>query len=348
VITGISIKDLRGIHEGSLQSLTELVVLVGPSGSGKSTVLDALLIAGNPDPVEALGTVVARRSDLLSGARWLLWKGGSARRAEIDLTDVEAKRTVLRTIKLEYESSPGLKVKMDAQLTLQSQMSSIGQSGSLGTYSFRLDNSSPTLVEEPPAHFLAQFRASPPLPIHLFDPSPPSRLVIPLHRLYSSVVQGGMKQETLRLISAVVPGLENLELLTEQDTPVLHLVFRTHSVPVAAGGDGIKSLVGLCLGLAAVGGGRTLLEEPEVHQHPAALGQSAAAIVAAVERGMQIFVSTHSLDLIDSLVAEAAERRCLEKLTVFRLRLERGQLLSSRFAGPDVAAARAEIQEDLR
>ncbi len=48
MIRSVEIKNMRGIREGSLSDLTPLVVLVGPNGAGKSTVLDALLIAANP------------------------------------------------------------------------------------------------------------------------------------------------------------------------------------------------------------------------------------------------------------------------------------------------------------
>src|SRR5262245_31737715 len=54
VIRSVEVTRLRGIREGKLTDLTPLVVLVGPNGSGKSTILDALLIAANSKPPEAL------------------------------------------------------------------------------------------------------------------------------------------------------------------------------------------------------------------------------------------------------------------------------------------------------
>ena len=48
-----------------------------------------------------------------------------------------------------------------------------------------------------------------------------------------------------------------------------------------------------------------MLEEPEVHEHPAAMRQSARAILAAIRRDIQIILSTHSVELIDALLAEA-------------------------------------------
>src|SRR5207244_234742 len=85
VIRSLEIKGLRGIRTGSLTDLTPLVVLVGPNGAGKSTILEALLIAANSRPPEAIGEAADRRKESGASARWLLWKGGHDGPAEITL-----------------------------------------------------------------------------------------------------------------------------------------------------------------------------------------------------------------------------------------------------------------------
>jgi AAA15 family ATPase/GTPase len=139
----------------------------------------------------------------------------------------------------------------------------------------------------------------------------------------------------------------DLEILTEHDTPILHLVFEDHSVPVAFAGDGLYALVQLSLELASRPQGVVLLEEPEVHEHPAAIRQAVRAILAAVRRDIQVILTTHSLELIDALLAESSEAD-LERLSLYRLELDNGRLISVRKPGPDIAFARGEIEEDLR
>ena len=116
---------------------------------------------------------------------------------------------------------------------------------------------------------------------------------------------------------------------------------------MAAAGSGIYGLLRLIIELSVQPGGLALVEEPEVHQHPAAIHQSAKALLVAMRRGVQVVVSTHSLDLIDSLLAQATPED-LEKFAVFRVVTRDGVLLKSRFPGPMVAMARQEIDEDLR
>ena len=58
-------------------------------------------------------------------------------------------------------------------------------------------------------------------------------------------------------------------------------------------------------GLGTAGRDRFLVEEPEAHQHPAVIAQAAKVLLGAARRGVQIMASTHSLELIDALVANA-------------------------------------------
>ena len=99
--------------------------------------------------------------------------------------------------------------------------------------------------------------------------------------------------------------------------------------------------------LAVRQGGVALLEEPETHLHPGAIRQAARAIHAAVGRDMQIALSTHSLELIDALLAESPEQR--ERVTVFRTAIdENGCLLTHRAEGNEAYEARTKIEADLR
>lgn len=170
----------------------------------------------------------------------------------------------------------------------------------------------------------------------------------PLHQLFSETVEQGRRKEARKIIASVIPDVIDMEILTEGDIPIVYLVFEGHSVPVELAGDGVLSLLRLSLELASRRGGVVLLEEPEVHQHPGAIQQSARAILAAIRREIQVILTTHSLELIDSLLAEARDDAELDRLSVYRVHLQGGHLQSSRIAGLDVAFARAEIGDDLR
>jgi predicted ATPase len=331
VIRAVEIKGLRGIHEGSLADLTPLVVLVGPNGSGKSTVIEGILVAASPTTAEAIVEVIRRHEAGGSGPRWVLWRAGQAGSTEVTVTTERISRKCVLHLQRgvpEDQTVIGFTV-------IHNDTNQVGNGYVIG------------LKNKYHSHQPAGFVPLEDVPeVHLVE-AYPTGFQRPLHELYTKAVQHGRRKDAIGIIAEVFPGVNNVEILTEHGEPILHFVFAEYSVPATHAGDGIQSLLRLTLELAASGGGAVLLEEPEVHQHPGAIRQSARAILAAVRRQIQVILTTHSLELIDSLLAECSADD-LKQLSLYRLQLQQGTLKSSRLPGPDVAFARSEIEDDLR
>jgi energy-coupling factor transporter ATP-binding protein EcfA2 len=350
VIKSVEINNLRGIREGSLQNLTPLTVLVGPNSSGKSTVLDALLIGASNSPGDAVGQAVGRRSTRDADARWLLWRQGQ-----------EGATT------LKVQASPGPYLRQSSLVwrsevpnELAARLRELGRESPFSCIETRFSLPGPAQQASALTAFAAdnsyEYRQSP-------DVISPQRRIesevsfvdmrgvglgTPLAQLYTEAVTQGRREDVLELLKVIVPGLRNLEILVNHRLqPVLHLVFSDKSVPVALAGDGIRSMLRLSLELASRGRGVVLVEEPEVHQHPKALTQSAKVLLASVRRGLQVVLATHSMELIDALLLEATQDD-LQHLSTYRLKLEEGGLASSRLDGDRMAFARGQIEEDLR
>jgi ABC-type branched-subunit amino acid transport system ATPase component len=360
VIRSVEIKGLRGIREGALTELTPLVVLVGPNGSGKSTVLDALLIAANPRPGEGIGLAGVRREGVNASARWLLWRAGLGEPAELLVTTDSRKRRFTLSITSQSRDMTVIEGRLvdygaDDQPIHESRVTVQFQAGQLSGYS-----GENKVLEGVPE-------------VRILDPRSAGGRP-PLHQLYTRAVEQGLHKDVIASIRTLIPALEDIQILAPEDVPVVYLSFGAaarggYALPAALAGDGIRLLLDLTLELAVRPGGLVLMEEPEVHMHPGAIRQCARAIVAAVRRGVQIVLSTHSLELIDALVAESSEED-LAKLALYRLWLQAGApkpspstgrgmgssdvvaqvgiLKSSRLPGPDVAFSRREIEDDLR
>lgn len=333
MIRSIEIKGLRGIRTGSLTDLTPLVVLVGPNGAGKSTVIEGILIGTSPDTADAIVQVIRRHEAGGSGPRWLLWRSGESGPTEIT---VRINAEMSRKCLLQLERGGPEEQTQIRFVVIQNETQQLGSGYVIGVKN-KYHGHQPAGLFIP----LEDLQE-----VHLIE-GYPTAFQRPLHELYTRAVQRGRRKEAIGIVSEVFPGVSNVEILTEHGEPILYFVFEDHSVPASLAGDGIQSLLRLSLALAGSVGGVALLEEPEVHQHPGAIRQSARAILAAVRRNIQIIVSTHSLELIDSLLAES-KAEDLSRLSVYQLRLENGALKSSRLAGPDVAFSRSQIEDDLR
>ncbi len=169
----------------------------------------------------------------------------------------------------------------------------------------------------------------------------------PLYRVYTRALEQGRTEDVDVLLRELLPDFKRVEILADQDKPVVYISYKSGSVPAALQGDGVQSLVRLGLELAAAPGGVVLLEEPESAQHPRALFESARAITVAVgSAACRWSLSTHSLDLIDTLRSLLGDD--LPKLTVHHLACAEGELSAVRYSGAEVALARDTIGDDLR
>jgi AAA15 family ATPase/GTPase len=170
----------------------------------------------------------------------------------------------------------------------------------------------------------------------------------PLHTLYTMAVESGRHKEAQEMVCAILPEARSIEILTEQDKPVLQVLFERGSVPVSLVGDGIQKALRIGLELLSRRAGTVLLEEPEVFLHPGAMKEAAKVIWTSVRRGIQVILTTHSLEFIDALLSSVSEPDVESFASTYRLQLEDGKLRSYRLSGAEASFARVQIEDDLR
>lgn len=336
MIESVSIHGLRGIRDGALEGLSALTVLTGVNGCGKSTVLDALLIAASSRPEEAIAKVVQRRGATRFGARWLVHNKEQWARIAIEHGRGEQHGCTLRWRRGPVQLPGNDPRRAIVQERYSHHIEVELDKGGVGWVAFDGSNESIgsgrlELGDEPS--------------IQLVDPGLP----ILLDRAYSEATRLGRRDEIIGVLRELVPDLSSVEILSEDDgSPALYVVRgQRGAIPVGVAGDGVQALVQLATEFAALPGGKVLVEEPEVYQHPAALRLTARVLLATMRRGVQVILTTHSLELIDMLVEEAVPAD-LPQMSLFTLALEDGVLRSGRLSGHQIAAARAEVAEDLR
>ena len=365
MIEAVDIQWFRGIRSAKLSGFTPITVLVGPSGCGKSTLLDAIYVATASSPPDALGRVVRRRTELPNGGKWLFWKGepNGATLPQIFATVGVRKGAAIATgapqlgerhvflgwfgphqgppeLEIELERATGSRMLFGVQCNWQS-----GPGRGVWNIAFNRTNE----------FVLARGRSEQPWPApddfsstRLSLPSPGS-LHDPLPNVFIEAFRERRLTSVIDLVKGVIPGLQDLVNLTAvgDEGGDLGAAFEDHVVSVGSMGAGEQALIRLCLELGGRPGETVLVEDPEAHQHPRALRQSARAIVAAARRGVDVILSTHSLELLDDLTTELNPDE-LDWLSVFSLIRRDGVVEASRHEGSMVAKVRDAVGKDYR
>ncbi|MEM9593571.1 MAG: AAA family ATPase [Acidobacteriota bacterium] len=338
MITSLRIENFRGIRRGSLEDLAPLTILTGPNACGKSAILDALLIATSPKPDDGVGRAVSRHRSVTSGARWLCFGESASARVEVGSDSGERWSRGLRWID-DYDDDLGEKLRRVNGVPPFSTVA-VDDGDELAdesTVAFDAENRYERRRDEGEATNAVGF-------VRLVDPGLP----IPLHQTFSAVQKAGRRNEVELLLKGLIPGFERLEILSMGGNHFgLHVVCDGRAVPVGLSGDGVQGMVQLALEIAVAPEGLVLIEEPEVYQHPKAIWLSAKALLANMRRGVQVVLTTHSLELIDALLSEAAETD-LDSMALFNLKLEDGELSTGRSSGSDMTFARRTLETDLR
>lgn len=166
-----------------------------------------------------------------------------------------------------------------------------------------------------------------------------------LENAISQIEESGTRSTILDLLRPLLPTLNDLRIHVRQGV-VLYVEERDgRQWPAFAAGDGFLRLLMMAGRLAASRGKVVAIEEPELFEHPGALPQIAKVLWNASQHA-QIILATHSLELIDALIATANDR--LAELALFRLRLEQQVLRAVKLEGPQARSRREDLQEDFR
>ena len=340
LISKVRLERFRGLTEATLDGLAPLTILTGKNGCGKSSILEGLLLGTHFNPGAMLGFAIGRRRNAPEGARWLFRNGqgpglGEPVVAEIEIVD-EAGEAFRRSFRWEEQVDlrlvPQLK-KLREEPTMQIRIE-----GSEG--GFQMVLLAGVAYEALPAErrFEGKF-------VRMVDTSEVSSSLAE----GLSEVKGLVFRERIdALVRSLIPAAKRLDVAINANRPNLEVTFNEYALPLSLTGDGVQAAVQLAIDLAQVSqGGLALIEEPEVFLHPGALREVAKVIFATMARGVQVVLTTHSLDLIDALASEAPEVD-RDHMALFRLRLEDGILRNGRYSGSEIAFARFEIEEELR
>lgn len=341
----LDITKFRGIAEGRIAGLTNVSVIVGPNNSGKSSCLEAIEIACSAPTIADILSLAQRRGGRPhAAARHLIY--GDAKETSIVLSG-ETTRSMKfseRATYIDGELTMALEEGLvqpiglyRATLTVTRASQHVSTAGLVGAMDASGKHAVPTIETGRKA----------PHPSALVDVNL-VRGPRAMETAYSEIDRTGRLDAVVTALRASMSSLTDLRILESEGDFVLHAFLEGGArVPAYLFGDGFKRLLELAAALAQQSGAIVLLEEPECFQHPRYQIEFVRLLQHAAARGVQIVLSTHSLELLDRIL-HAEWPDDAPHPSVHRLRLVGGQLACTSLNRREAVAARDEIAEDLR
>jgi hypothetical protein len=306
-------------------------------------VLDALLIGTGDAPGDEVGRAVQRRPDLWNGARWLVprqTETGSV----IEVVRQRGGQHERRTTRLTFKEA----IDLDLARDLMETRPNVPISGSIMVDVDTPNGSHVALVglladNSYQCKFSEQQLAA--WDTKLIDI--PHGNNQPLDALFIAATERGRLDQAVAALRGLYgERIRDISVLTDKAAAVIYVVQDRGNVPLMALGDGVACLVRIALELAIAPHGMILIEEPEIHQSPRMITQMAQLIWNAVDRGVQVITSTHSMTFVNALRAHAPSW-AQGDLSVIGLGLDNGKLTAERIAMHDVDTVQAALENAL-
>jgi hypothetical protein len=325
MLRSLEIQNFKGIKQGKLEDLAQVNVLVGRNNSGKSTILDALImlrcaLAGrdyfNKDGFDQIIERRVNRGGLGPSELWFKLDSG-----------------VPLLFAAQYANGKKLTEEWSGSLVARASSDSC-EIGSFGRNSDSPREVSNTGYWRYFAPAIGEAEATYLACIHMLDPN---GIHLPLaERLWPELIKDRRDVRVVQMLNEIYR--TDIEYLSFMPFPAqTRLVAALPHTGVAVDwlGDGMRYAVNILALGVLLKGTALLVEELETHQHPESLRKLTQTLFElAKQQELQLFLTTHSLELIDYAM-QAAEEKGIN-LKLYHLSLDQeGLLKATPFPQPD-------------
>lgn len=347
-LESLHIHRFRGLVDQEFAQLGRINLLVGDNNAGKTSVLEAISIYSGPLEtvrwVDAPQRVLTYGADeLLEAWRWLFpgspdsAEPGAPRHIHITATgaclvvalEAECRESEALRMGAASDATPGsspLQRRLDLtiQASLRGEEKPHRKQFEVWERQTRIEFPSDKLKGlGNRVHFLRPW-------VHMYERHF-------LNTLLSQATLSGVKDQALALIRQFDASIQDIDILTpngSQPRAYLHTTHFAQPVPLRVFGDGIRSVVLLALLLAAGTASLILLDEVGNSIHTSMLPKVFRWLSdICKQQNTQLFATTHSLEVVDALIAAQDDPAEAEELVVYRMSPVWEKKPPQRFAG---------------
>lgn len=319
-IESLKIGHFRGIHHLAVENLNHINIIAGDNNSGKTSVLEAILLLRNPNDFTNI-LRLARMRDMNA-----FYSGNTVYESFINLFSQDTSRMeiTLNAICKGEHVTYGLfgeqkKIMMDPEDVIK-KLYPAKRSRMLRDMDsdmVEVDAFSGELIYE-----IAGHRGKLEVKIDAYATTSGREIklndyinivyISPMDHVRGYVFNRILRNDSykeicLRILQLFDPAIVDLLILKNEDNnrPTEYIKHATlGNMPLSTYGDGIKKVLSLANGIAQAAGGVLLIDEVETAIHSKYYDDIFRFLVkASIQFGVQVFITTHSIEAIDGLLA---------------------------------------------
>jgi AAA15 family ATPase/GTPase len=320
LIEAISIKNLRGIAQCTVNKLADINIFVGKNGAGKSTLLEAIYLASSwAEPRDQIRDtpkteyIVRRRGgrgDWKTRKDALWFNKKTDEEIEITLTFKSKNKTNQLTFKLPHAYNPP---PANPPVLLELSSLSIPEISRYNAEKLYFTKTGEAWNPQTNIYIATDLREKV-LPkvlstaaeeirylenVVLLD----SRLTVSQleQKVWAKIFDKRLDKKILEFIrEEYEPAAENILYKPTGEGFALALALPQTTVEIDSLGDGARMAIIYASPLTLANQTAALIEDPEAHQHPGGLAAfTRFAFKAAKEAHLQLFITTHSIELVN-------------------------------------------------
>lgn len=357
----INIKSFRGIHTLLIQNLSAINLIVGDNNCGKTSVLEAIELLRTSGNLANLYRVARQRESLtVFGANsvydsFICMFPHDGSELKIEVEGICNSEKILCRITGKQERVLLDAKELDRAVLRQNE----GLSGELETDIFHGDIVSvfgdAIRQETISINRYSKVSGTPSSAKDSFN----IVYVAPFEHLRGNVLSQIVRNESykkicLKALQLFDKDIEDMMILRSDvgNRPVEYIKHsKLGNMPLATFGDGIKKVLVLANAIAAASGGILLIDEIETAIHKKYYDDIFRFVVKACKAfGVQVFISTHSLEAIDGILATSDydTQDMEDEIKVITLRSENDRTYSRVLSGREVFTNREAFGFEVR
>ncbi|HVJ50268.1 ATP-binding protein [Desulfitobacterium sp.] len=367
-LSRLKVETFRGIKDLEVMDLGDINILVGSNNCGKTSLLEAIMLLSRPDDLTSVVSIARLREvprtfpsmspSFLDSFLYLFNRLND----ELLISVSASMNNVEVTFKIKGRIEKVLmdineEMKNNSMISRKLREGSISEGEEIDSFVGEIQYNNIGQLSFEPSYI--------PISFHKYDrimrmnrktPFLKMTFVSTIDHIIKNTFRAVIRNRTLKdkvveVLKLFDSNITDLRIIENEDGRVIQMIDNSllDYMPLSTYGDGIKKVIALANGIAEAKDGILLVDEIETSIHPSVLAKVFLWLIdACKEFNVQLFLTTHSLETVDSLLDSASNFEKEDLIRVITLVRKDHQTVARVLPGKKAQQVREDYDMELR